>query len=365
MKLPKLLIRDRIINVPILQGGMGIGISLSHLSGAVAREGGCGIVSSAGLHFLISQEKKEKVNAFTAAQIEIQKAQKLSQGNGAIGMNIMVYIARDFEDSVRGSIAGGADMIICGAGLQLNLPDVTKNHNIALIPIVSSLRALQIICKRWAKKKRRPDAVIVEGPLAGGHLGFKFQDVNCVENSLEHIFPPIKEWVEKNGNFPVIVAGGIFDHEDICTWIHHHGANGVQMGTRFLATHESGATKSYKKAVVDCSKDDIIVVHNTQCVPGSPSGMPFRSLKNTPMILHACNRIPKCTRGFVAQKDEKGNYTLCDAQKNPKNSFCICNGLLASCGAINDDELYTVGTNAARIQNIISVKTLMKELRGI
>lgn len=364
MNLPKLTIRNKTIDVPILQGGMGIGISLSQLSGTVACEGGCGIISSAGLKFLVSQEQQEKVDAYTAAKIEVEKAQKISQGTGAIGMNVMVYIARDFKSSVEGSIAGGVDMIVCGAGLPITLPDITKNDDVALVPIVSSVRALTIIQKKWEKKGRRPDAVIVEGPLAGGHLGFKFQEIDHEKNVLENIFPPIKEWAEKNGDFPVIVAGGIFDHNDICTWIFDRGANGVQMGTRFLATHESGATNSYKKAVVDCTASDIKVMHNDLCAPGSPSGMPFRSLKNTPMILKASQRIPKCTRGFVAQKDRNDRYALCDAKENPAHSFCICNGLLASCGSVTDDELYTVGTNAARIKEVTSVKELMKELKG-
>ena len=334
MKLPKLIIRNNIIDVPIFQGGMGIGISLSPLSGAVAREGGCGTISSAGLHFILSKELNRKINVFTAAKTEVLRARKISQDRGAIAMNIMVYIARDFEESVKGAIAGGADMIVCGAGLPLSLPDIVKKSDIAIIPIVSSLRALQIICKRWAKKGRRPDAVIVEGPLAGGHLGFKFEEIFSPKNKLENIFSPIKEWVIKNGDFPIIVAGGIYDNTDILRWIHHHGADAVQIGTRFLATEESGATTEYKNAIVSCLESDITIAHNIHNTPGSPSGMPFRTLKNAPMFHESSERKPLCNRGFVLQKDSEGMYVKCNTKDAPTKNFCICNGLLASCGCI-------------------------------
>ncbi len=363
MQFPQLIIRDRVIPVPIIQGGMGIGISTSTLCGAVARSGGCGVLSSAGLHVVLEKKYHIKTDPFTAAVHEIERARERSHGNGAIGMNIMVYLDRDFAQSVAGTIAAGADMIVCGAGLPLALPKLAHNADIALVPIVSSVRALKLICKRWGQQSRRPDAVIVEGPLAGGHLGFHYDDITKPEMRLEAIFPPIKDFAQKNGDFPVIVAGGIFDHTDICTWIFTHGADGVQMGTRFLATHESGATASYKNAVVTCAQDDIIVMHNTHRAPGSPSGMPFRSIIKTPMLRTAHKRIPRCTYGFVAQKDRSGHHTQCCAKTQPQNNFCICSGLLASCGAItNEDPLYTVGTNAARITEIVSTETLMREL---
>lgn len=365
MTLPQLSIRGRTIPYPIIQGGMGIGISLNKLAGAVIREGGAGVISCAGLDFLISAKLGRKVEMHDAVQHEVEKTAAQSEKKGVIGVNIMRYLDRTFESSIHGAIDAKADMIICGAGLPLALPDMVEKADIALIPIVSSLRALQLICKRWSKKNRRPDAVVVEGPLAGGHLGFAFDDLQIEANRLENLFPPIKDFAMKNGDFPVIVAGGIYTNKDIISWI-SRGADGVQMGTRFLATEESGATAAYKEAVVKCKKEDIIVCHNDSCPPGSPSGMPFRTLTYAPMFKYGKNRQVLCNRGFVLQKDPAGNYTKCGAKENPERNFCICNGLLASCGYISKTEeapLYTVGSSAHRVSKIMSVHALMNELR--
>jgi nitronate monooxygenase len=289
-------------------------------------------------------------------------AKEETKGAGRlIAINIMVAIVRDYENSVRGALEAGVDAIISGAGLPLNLPTIQDPRETALIPIVSSSRALELICRRWEKKGYRPDAAVLEGPLAGGHLGFNPDQIEDENFSLEKLFPPVKDVAMKRGDFPVIVAGGIYSHEDIVRW-QEQGADGVQMGTRFLTTYESSATLAYKKAVVHARKEDISVVFH------SPCKMPFRILKGSPMHreMFVNPRPPKCDKGYLLWPDDKGNLTHCEAQKSGGGYFCICNGLLSSAGINPHEEspLYTVGTNADRVRDIVPVKVLMDELKG-
>ncbi len=359
--LPSLKIKGKEIPVPIIQGGMGVGVSLAPLAGAVSKENGLGVISSAALSRLVSKRIGRKVATYEAVGLEISEAKNLSRG--LTGINIMVAIVRDYIDSVHAAIDAGVDVIISGGGMPLGLPDIADPKDTALIPIVSSLRALELIYKKWERCERsyRPDAVILEGPLAGGHLGFKYDDIRKEENRLENLFPPIKEFATKHGDFPVIVAGGIYSHSDIARFL-KMGADGVQMGTRFLATVESGASFLYKQAVVNATRDDITVAAR----PGSPCGMPFRVLRKSPMFISALRglRKPKCDKGIVLFKDREGNFTRCDAKESNENSFCICNGLLSSAGYNSEEEepLYTVGSNAFRVDRILTVKTLMDEL---
>ncbi len=340
---------------------MGVGVSLHPLARAVAREGGLGIVSSACLDRLVSKRTGKKVNTYEAAYQEVSLA-KIE--NGFAGINIMAALARDYNDSVRGALDAGADAIISGAGLPLGLPAIQPPKDTALIPIVSSARALDIICKKWEKLGYRPDAVVLEGPLAGGHLGFRIDQLELEANKLEHLLPPVKDLAIKYGDFPVIVAGGIYTHDDISKFM-DSGADGVQMGTRFLATEESSATAEYKQAVIRAQADDIVVAHR----PGSPCGLPFRVIKQSPMYVSALRRLrkPKCDKGYVLLKDADGNYTVCPAKEDNEKYFCICNGLLSSSGYNPNEEepLYTVGSNAARVDKIVSVKSLMSELTGL
>ena len=217
--LKPLIIKGKKIRVPIIQGGMGVGVSLSPLAKAVAGEGGLGIISSACIDRLVSKKTGKKVNTYEAVYQEISLAKVR---NGFSGINIMAALARDYNDSVKGALDAGADVIISGAGLPLTLPAIQAPKDTALIPIVSSARALDIICKKWEKLGYRPDAVVLEGPLAGGHLGFRIDQVDLESNKLENLLPPVKEMAIKCGDFPVIVAGGIYTHEDIVT-IHDHG----------------------------------------------------------------------------------------------------------------------------------------------
>jgi nitronate monooxygenase len=358
--LKPLIIKGKRITLPIIQGGMGVGVSLHPLAKAVAAEGGLGIISSACIDRLVSKRIGKKVNTYEAVGEEISLSKTK---NGFSGINIMAALGRDFVDSVKGAIDAGADAIISGAGLPLNLPAIHPPKDTALIPIVSSARALDIICKKWEKLGYRPDAVVLEGPLAGGHLGFRIDQVDLESNKLENLLPPVKDMARKFGDFPVIVAGGIYTHNDITSYM-SKGADGVQMGTRFLATIESSATDAYKEAVVRSRDEDIVVAHR----PGSPCGLPFRVIKQSPMYVSALQqrRKPKCDKGYVLMKDADGKFTVCPAKEDNKDFFCICNGLLSSGGYNTNEEeaLYTVGSNASRVDKILSVKALMKELAG-
>lgn len=348
------------IRIPIIQGGMGVGVSLSPLARAVAREGGLGIISSACLDRLVSKRNGKKLNTYDAVFEEVSLAKS---GGGFAGINIMCALVRDYEDSVRGALDAGADAIISGAGLPLTLPAIQPVNDTALIPIVSSARALELICKKWRRLGARPDAVVLEGPLAGGHLGFKIDEVDLESNRLENLLPPVKDMAIKYGDFPVIVAGGIYTHQDIVRFV-KMGADGVQMGTRFLATEESSASETYKQAVIRSKEEDIVVAHD----PGSPCGLPFRVIKQSPMYESQLNRQrqPKCDKGYVLLKDTEGKFTICPAKASNEHHFCICNGLLSSAGynPEKEESLYTVGSNAYRITRIVSVKTLMDELSG-
>ena len=358
--LPSLTIKGKTTKSPIIQGGMGVGVSLSPLASAVAREGGIGIISSAALDRLVSRRTGKTMNTYEASYEEVSIAKSKT---GVVGINIMVALQRDYEDSVKGAIDAHADLIICGAGLPLSLPGIQNPKDTALVPIVSSARALELICKKWERYGYRPDAVVLEGPLAGGHLGFRFDQLELESNRLENLFPLVKEVSIQHGGFPVIVAGGIYTHEDIVKFI-KMGADGVQMGTRFLATEESSATPAYKQAVIDARKEDILITKS----PGSPCGLPFVVIKSSPMFLSTLNgkRKLKCDKGYVLTRDKDGQFTQCTAKTDNKGYFCICNGLLSSGGYCPQEEpLYTVGSNGYRIDKITNVKDLMDELKGI
>jgi len=338
---------------------MGVGVSLYPLASAVAKEGGIGIISSAALDRLLSKRNQKRYNTYEAVFEEVSLAK--SKG-GITGINIMCALQRDYKDSVIAAIDAHADLIICGAGLPMDLPTIKKPGNTALVPIVSSARALELICKKWERAGYRPDAVVLEGPLAGGHLGFKFDNIWLESNKLENLFPPVKDIAIEYGDFPVIVAGGIYSNCDILRFL-EMGADGVQMGTRFLVTEESSATLTYKQAVIDATRDDVTVAER----PGSPCGLPFRVLRKSPMFVSALRQLrePRCDKGYVLLKNHcKANERN---ERGDLDYFCICNGLLSSAGYNPEEEkpLYTVGTNAYRVDSILSVKELMDELKGI
>ncbi len=339
----------------IIQGGMGSGIGNARLAGAVALRGGCGTVSGVALDRYVTFRTGQKSSHRESATLEIQEAIKISGGKGAIAINCLAAIETTYKDTIQGAVEGGVNAVFVGAGLPLDLPEIVPSRNVALVPIVSSAKALRIICRRWQRYDRMPDAVILEGPLAGGHLGFKAEDIAKEEMKLENLFPSVKETAIKNGDFPVIVAGGIWDRGDILRWA-KAGASGVQMGTRFLATHESGASVEFKEALINAQAADIEVAVN----PGSPSGMPFRVLSTSPGYQQALRRERpfKCDKGYMLYKGK------CRANET-HDSFCICNALLSATGHNtnpNEGAIFTVGTNAFRVTKIQSVNELMDEL---
>lgn len=359
MTLPELRIGSVRLTLPIVQGGMGVGVSNVALASAVSRLGGLGTLSSACLDRLVGTRLGRKVDSREAAAIEVADAKK---GGHPIAINIMVALVASYGASVMGALDAGADVIVSGAGLPLKLPAIVAEHphgdRVALVPIVSSARALDLIGRRWDKAGRRPDAVILEGPMAGGHLGWKTAaEITDPANRLEALLPDVLESARALGGIPVIVAGGIYTHEDILRAL-AIGASGVQIGTRFLATVESGADPAYKRAVVECTADDIVVATD----PGSPCGLPFRTLSTAPMYAATLSksRAARCDKHYLLMEGR------CPAKELPERYFCICNGLLSSTGLTDTEEppLYTVGANAHRIEKLLTVEALMKELAG-
>ena len=347
--LPLLALKGMQLALPIFQGGMGVGVSLAPLASAVAVAGGLGLVSSAGLDRIVSKRLGRKVGIYEAVRLEVEAAK--ARG-GFAGVNIMVALQRDFVASVRAALDAGADAIVSGAGLPLSLPsDAAGARHRAHPDRLVRPRAGDHLPALGASA-RRPDAVVLEGPLAGGHLGFRADQVDLEENTLERLLPPVKEVAMAHGDLPVIVAGGVYSHEDIRRFI-ALGADGVQMGTRFLATEESSASPAYKAAVLRARPEDMVVAN----APGSPCGLPFRVLRESPMYQEALvqGRPPRCAKGYVLFKDADGRFTQCAAKDDNEHFFCICEGLFSAAGYERTERpLYTAGTTAARVDRILS-----------
>lgn len=349
MQMPKLLIGDLNIPVPIIQGGMGVGISLSGLSSAVANQGGVGVIAAAmpGIHEpdIATDPAAANIRVLTR---EIRKAKQLTQG--VLGVNIMVALTH-YADMVRTSIAEGIDIIFSGAGLPLDLPGfLTPESNTKLVPIVSSARAAKIICKKWmAKYDYLPDAFVVEGPKAGGHIGFKAEQIDDPEFSIENlvnqvidILKPIE--AKHQRKIPVIAAGGVYTGQDIYTFI-KRGAAGVQMGTRFVATHECDADDAFKQTYIDAEKGDMVIIK-------SPVGMPGRAVGNA--FIDAANAGQK-----TPFKCPYHCLKTCNPQKSP---YCIAIVLgNARKGKLKHGFAFA-GENAYRVDKIMSVKELMDSL---
>lgn len=259
------------IKIPLIQGGMGVGISLSHLAGAVAREGAIGTLSSADIGFKKEDfYKNSKRDNYIALEEEVKKAREISENKGLLAMNIMCAM-NDYENIVKESIKAGIDIIISGAGLPLNLAEITRDEDILIAPIVSSLRALKIILKRWKNVDRIPDFIVIEGPLAGGHLGFK-----DVENSqsLEEIVEEVAEYLKENKlDIKIFAAGGIRTKEEVKI-LREKGAYGIQVATPFIATEECDAHIDFKMEIINSIEDDLEIIK-------SPVGMPARAIKNS------------------------------------------------------------------------------------
>ena len=343
-------IGDLKIRVPIIQGGMGIGISLSKLASAVANMGGVGIISTVGIGVTGKQHNLGwKKGNIEGVKQEIRKARELS--SGVLGVNIMSVLT-DFSEMVKTSIDEGIDIIFSGAGLPLDLPSyLYKGVKTKLVPIVSSGRAASIITQKWKQNyDYLPDAFVVEGPKAGGHLGFKANALEEASNTLENLVAEVVKVAadikEKfNKEVPVIAAGGIFNGKDILD-IMKQGASAVQLGTRFVATEECDASEEFKQAYVDATEEDIQIIK-------SPVGMPGRSIFN--------RFLQEASDGQRRPAVCKSN---CLKSCNPKTTlYCISDALLSAFKGNLKDGFAFVGANAGRIHRISTVKEVFDELQ--
>jgi NAD(P)H-dependent flavin oxidoreductase YrpB (nitropropane dioxygenase family) len=348
--LRELKIGNLTARLPIVQGGMGVGISLSGLAAAVANEGGVGVIAAAGIGMLDYDFSTKFLEAnISRLKSEIRKAREKT--NGIIGVNIMVALT-NYADYVKASIEEGIDIIFSGAGLPLNLPQyLEEKYETKLVPIVSSARAASVICRKWLDKySYLPDAIVVEGPKAGGHLGFKESQIFDPEYSLEKIVPEVinelKPFEEKAGRLiPVIAGGGIYSGEDIYK-ILKLGASGVQMATRFVTTDECDASIDFKNTYINAKKEDVTIIK-------SPVGMPGRALRNTftEDITRGANKPYKCPYHCIV---------TCDYKNSP---YCIALSLTNAQKGDLEHGFAFAGENAYKTDKIVSVKELMNTLQ--
>ena len=349
MDFKPLIIKNLVAPLPIVQGGMGIGISLSSLASAVAACGGIAVISAAQIGF---EEEDFGTNPLAANIRALKKhieIARLKAPEGIIGVNIMCA-ANNYEELVKASIEAGAHIIISGAGLPTKLPSLCKDSDIALAPIVSSDRSCEVLFKLWHRHYNRvPDAVVFEGPEAGGHLGFKIEELenradNFYEVEMIKILKVIKTYEEMyDKHIPLITAGGVYSGADIAHFL-KLGASGVQMATRFVATDECDAHINFKKAYVECNKEDIVIVK-------SPVGMPGRALNNA--------FVKRTQLGNIKVKKCHKCLTHCNPAETP---YCITEALINAVKGNIENALIFCGSNAYKINSIVSVKELMDDL---
>jgi len=359
MELKPLKIGKYEIKYPIFQGGMGLGISWDKLAGNVSLEGGLGIISSVGTGYyenrkFINKELNAKPfgseNFYSTRGLRaiIENARKIC-GDLPLGVNIM-YAANDYARVVKDACEAGINIIVSGAGLPTNLPEFTQNFKeVALVPIISSAKALKIICKRWLQRyDRLPDAVVLEGPLSGGHQGFTYEQCLDPEFSLFNLIPQVKAEIKEWGDFPLIAAGGIWDKNDIEKAI-SLGANGVQMGTRFIGTHECDADIGFKEVILAAEEKDIELIK-------SPVGYPARGIRTNLINLVEKRMGPKiqCISNCVSP---------CQRGKGAKEvGYCIADRLFDSFSGKKETGLFFTGANGYKLKELISVKELMHKL---
>jgi nitronate monooxygenase len=343
-----LYIGDLKIQIPIIQGGMGVRVSNSSLVSAVSSQGALGVIAAVGL----GEEVEIKELSYperSMASLTQSIRQARAKTKNPFGVNIMCVLT-NYEDLVNVAQNESVDVIISGAGLPLRLPALIKNTKTKLIPIVSSARAANIICSTWQRRyKRLPDALIVEGPLAGGHLGYSLAELEDKENvSLENILTKVVTVAQGFSSgaikIPVIAAGGIFDGNDIAKFM-RLGASGVQMGTRFVCTHECDVALEYKQAYLAAKQEDIVVIQ-------SPVGLPGRVIRN-----EFVKRIIKGER-----MDFNCQYHCLYTCDPKKVNYCIAKALLNTSRGQMDKGFAMCGSNAYRIEKIVSVKELISEL---
>ena len=336
--------------VPVIQGGMGVGISLSGLAGAVAAQGGIGIISTAQIGYREPEFDMNPIETnLRAIGTEIRKAREIANG-GIIGVNIMVA-TRDYERYVKAAVEAGVDLIISGAGLPMKLPELTAGSNTKIAPIVSSVKSADVIFKYWIKKyDRLPDLVVIEGPRAGGHLGFKLEELENIDDAaydeeIKKIIARVNEYAAQRGTeIPVVVAGGVYERKDMEHYL-EMGAAGVQVATRFVTTYECDASDAYKQAYINAKKEDIVIVK-------SPVGMPGRAILNPFMKRAKEGQIPH------------GRCHLCVSTCKPAETpYCITEALVNAAVGNVDEALLFCGSNAYRAEKLEHVKDIMDEFR--
>ncbi|WP_070001184.1 NAD(P)H-dependent flavin oxidoreductase [Cellulosilyticum sp. I15G10I2] len=346
MSSKKLNIGHLMPSFPVIQGGMGIGISLSSLAGHVAKCGGIGILSGVQIGFRESDFIANTLGAnLRALEKEIANARTIAP-NGIIGVNLMVAM-KNYAELVKKAVSCKIDLIISGAGLPLDLPGLVQGSSTQIAPIVSSGKAASVICRMWDKRYQyAPDCIVVEGPLAGGHLGFSPDDVSKEENVLDIVNDVKKIASEYEAKYhksiPVIAAGGIYTGEDVAHAL-ANGADGVQMGTRFVTTYECDAPLIYKEAYMNARKEDIGIIK-------SPVGMPGRAILN----------------GFI--KNPPGNDSClydcihkCGIVDIP---YCISSALIAAATGDTENALLFCGSNAYKATHLEHVKDVFKEIEA-
>ncbi|HSG28466.1 MAG TPA: nitronate monooxygenase [Candidatus Krumholzibacterium sp.] len=356
INMPPLKIDNLTVAIPVIQGGMAVGVSLSGLAGSVAREGGIGVIATAGIGRLEPDFTKDvpKANQIALTK-EIQKAKKAS--GGLIGVNIMLALT-DHEELLLTAEHAGADIAFLSAGLPLGRPcgvsvEELRNFRIKIFPKVSSARATKLIFKYWDKNYQHvPDGVVVEGPMAGGHLGFRTDDIDSPAFKLEELVPAVVDEIipyrEKYAkDIPVIAAGGIYTGEDIFEALHTLRASGVTMGTRFVATDECDAQPEFKQAYIDCSKEDLKII-------ASPVGLPGRAIWNAFLadVSQGMTKPYSCLYHCIKS---------CDVKNAP---YCIGIALSDAARGFMQKGLTFAGANAWRVDKIMSVKNLLEELKA-
>ena len=346
------------VQFPIIQGGMGVGISWDQLAGNVSKEGALGVVSSVGTgyyhdksfsHKNVNDKPYTEENFYSKdALFDIVKNARKICGDKPLACNVL-YASNDYGRIVTDACEAGVDMIITGAGLPTNMPEFTKNFpDVALIPIVSSARALKLICRKWKRYNKLPDAIIVEGPLSGGHQGFTYEQCAQDEFQLENIILPVIEEAKNWGNIPIIAAGGIWDKKDIEKFI-SLGCAGVQMGTRFIGTVECDAHANFKDVILNADEEDIKLFK-------SPVGLPARGVrtnlqtmienKTAPKVACISNCVAPCKQGIEAKAV----------------GYCIADRLSDAYMGKTESGLFFTGSNGYRLKNLITVKELIQKL---
>jgi nitronate monooxygenase len=344
--IPTLKIGNLEINPPIIQGGMGVRVSRAGLAAAVANEGCAGVIASVGLGDYENNPASKFVEVNNdALRAEIALAR--SKSKGIIGCNVMVVLS-NYEDMLQVCAEENVDMVISGSGLPLDLPKFFVGKQTKLIPIVSSARALNIICRKWKQNyDRMPDAVIVEGPMAGGHMGYSFADVVAEKTmTLEQIVVEVVEYANAlETPIPVIAAGGVFDGADIVKFL-KLGASGVQMATRFVCTDECDVDIKFKQAYLDAKEGDITIIN-------SPVGLPGRVLKS--------QFVDRVKNGeTVPFKCRFRCLRSCDPKTVP---YCIAKVLGDASRGDMENAFVFAGSNAWRCTEIVPVKTLVDTLK--